>query len=232
MSKESIQGPLSALRNAGTVCGVCLSRGSEVLVNLFPFSEARVGDMVLALDDIQGYFRNGGRSIDQMSFGYDGGCVTMVEDGEYRLIVMHMLADEVDFIAKAGRAFLADFQLNLFAEQISAGNTRLVGLIAEPNAAVNPEKSDLVKPLSPINAGLVKPKRSSLGSESEPSPTQDAKSVEASSDSEDAGESQSADSEWVPDLKELPGPPAAGVRLANHQPDSTLPPPKRPKGRR
>lgn len=151
MSKESIQGPLSALRNAGTVCGVCLARGSEVLVNLFPFSEGRVGDMAMALEDIQAYFSKKDRVVDQMSFGYDGGCVTVVEDGEFRLMVMHMLADEVDFIAKAARAFLADFQLNLFAEQISADNPRLVGLIdgAAAESTEAAESTDAAKPAEP-----------------------------------------------------------------------------------
>ncbi len=135
MSKESIQGPLSALRNAGTVCGVCLARGAEVLVNLFPYSEARINDMMSAVDDIQRFFREHGRQVDQMSFGFDGGCVCVVEDDEFRLVVMHMLADEVDFIAKASRAFLADFHLGLFAEQIAAGNTRLEGFLAIPEAA-------------------------------------------------------------------------------------------------
>ncbi len=139
MKKESIQGPLSALRNAGTVCGVCLTRGTEILVNLFPFSESRINDMVSAIEDIQTFFRQNNRQVDQMSFGYDGGCLCIVEDDEFRLIVMHMLADEVDFIAKASLAFLADFQLDLFAEQIASGNTRLLGLVTEPES---PSPSD------------------------------------------------------------------------------------------
>lgn len=153
MSKESIQGPLSALRNAGTVCGVCLVRGPEILVNLFPFSEARINDMVTAVDDIQSFFVRKGRNIDQMSFGYDGGCICVVEDDEFRLIVMHMLADEVDFIAKAARAFLADFQLDLFAEQIAAGNTRLEGLVKgnNPPAALMADEDDSDSVLDAVN---------------------------------------------------------------------------------
>jgi hypothetical protein len=248
MSKESIQGPLSALRNAGTVCGVSLARGSEVLVNLFPFSEARVADMAMALDDIQAFFRQNGRSVDQMSFGYDGGCVTLVEDGEFRLIVMHMLADEVDFIAKAARAFLADFQLNLFAEQIAAGNTRLNGFVtgAPAPAALmqideeaKPTEPMPVKERRPVLPPRVPPKEvpQPVPAKAEPEPAS-AKGETAAPEpgnettGDPAPESGGIGEDWVPDLKELPALPATAVRLADHQPDSTLPPPRRPKGRK
>ena len=95
MSKESIQGPLSALRNAGTVCGVCLSRGPEVLVNLFPYSEERINAVVQAVEEVCVSYRQKGKSIDQMSLGFDGGCLCLVEDGEFRLMVMHTLPDEI-----------------------------------------------------------------------------------------------------------------------------------------
>lgn len=124
MSKESIQGPLSALRNAGTVCGVCLARETEVLVNLFPYSEERINDVVAAVEEVGRFFAEKGRSVDQMSLGFDGGCLCVVEDGEFRLIVMHLSPEEVDFIAKAARAFLADFQLGFFTEQFSAIGAR------------------------------------------------------------------------------------------------------------
>lgn len=231
MNKESIQGPLSALRNAGTVCGVCLSRGPEILINLFPFSEARVSDMTMAMDDIQTFFKSKGRRVDQMSFGYDGGCATLVEDGEYRLVVMHMLADEVDFIAKAARAFLADFQLNLFAEQISAGNTRLTGLIPpvpspeEPPPAqpkTEPMKRATPKPApAPVPAPKAQPATPEAAPKVEPEPAEE---VAPTPEAE-----QSA--EWVPELKELSGPPATMARLSAQQPESTLPPPRKPKAR-
>lgn len=229
MSEESIQGPLSALRNAGTVCGVCLSRGSEILINLFPFSEARVSDMTMAMDDIQSFFKSKGRRVDQMSFGYDGGCATLVEDGEYRLVIMHMLADEVDFIAKAARAFLADFQLNLFAEQISAGNSRLTGLIptsaaaSEPPPAqpkTEPMKRETPKP-APAPAPKVQPAKPKAVSKVESAPVEEAVPTPEAELS----------AEWVPELKELSGPPPTMARLSAQQPESTLPPPRKPKQR-
>lgn len=223
MSKESIQGPLSALRNAGTVCGVCLSRGSEILINLFPFSEARVSDMTMAMDDIQSFFKSKGRRVDQMSFGYDGGCATLVEDGEYRLVIMHMLADEVDFIAKAARAFLADFQLNLFAEQIATGNPRLTGLIP---AATSPiEDSPKLPKTEPMKRETPKPAPKSPMKTPKPAAKADSQPEES-----EAPASPPAD-DWVPELKELSGPPPVVARLSVNQPESTLPPPRKPKPR-
>lgn len=254
MSKESIQGPLSALRNAGTVCGVCLARGPEILVNLFPFSEARINDMVSAIDDIQQFFVRKGRNIDQMSFGYDGGCICVVEDDEFRLIVMHMLADEVDFIAKASRAFLADFHLDLFAEQIASGNTRLEGVVKgndPPSALMENDEEVGDSPLDAIRrkeeaAGKIS-EDSEAGSEavSEEEKTEEAsesdneatESVEMidldeiadGSEEENSGEDSSEESEGETSSdSEESGEPHIGVHLSENQPDSTLPEPRRP----
>ncbi len=239
MSKESIQGPLSALRNAGTVCGVCLVRGPEILVNLFPFSEARINDMVTAVDDIQAFFVRKGRSIDQMSFGYDGGCICVVEDDEFRLIVMHMLADEVDFIAKASRAFLADFQLDLFAEQIASGNTRLEGLVKgnNPPVALMEDEEETESVLDAVN-------RRSQGAEERGVPAEEASASEAEplevgdeevAGNETEGGGDEADesgvgttTEETGDEEEDPDFPVTGAKLSENQPESTLPPPRRP----
>jgi hypothetical protein len=235
MSKESIEGPLSALQNAGTVCGVCLARGSEVLVNLFPFSESRINDMVTAIDDIQSFFRKNGRDVNQMSFGYDGGCLCIVEDDEFRLIVMHMLADEVDFIAKASLAFLADFHLNLFAEQIAAGNTRLNGIVSG-----NQPPSNLVEeaiPRSPLEAiSSVSESEEDLDETELLEIPEELKEGESTPDLEDEVAVE-AESESEPELAEEreDEPDAelfnAGARLSDNQPESTLPPPRRPSSR-
>ena len=145
MSKESIQGPLTALRNAGTVSGVCLVRRNEVVVNLFPFSESRVSEVISLIDDIVLFLAGKGRQVDQLCFGYDGGNLVIVTDDDYRLIVMHTHPDEIDFIAKAARAFLIDFQVGLFAEQLNGENTRLTetGMVRElPPVVIPGEPAD------------------------------------------------------------------------------------------
>ncbi|MFV1995776.1 MAG: hypothetical protein ACC661_10095, partial [Verrucomicrobiales bacterium] len=216
MSKESIQGPLSALRNAGTVCGVCLTRGSEILVNLFPFSESRVNSVVSAIDEIQGYFQQQQRKVDQMSLGYDGGCLCVVEDDEFRLIVMHMLADEVDFIAKAARAFLADFQLDLFAEQIAGGDTRLTGVVTGndilPAALMKEPAHQSPAPISlsaAINSATAPPSTPEAGTENSAEPEEVTEKVELidlesgqavspASKDEDTGDVDNSEDESVP----------------------------------
>ncbi|MCB1064129.1 MAG: hypothetical protein KDN20_14565 [Verrucomicrobiae bacterium] len=232
MSKESIEGPLSALRNAGTVCGVCLARGSEVLVNLFPFSESRINDMVNAIDDIQGFFRKNGRDVNQMSFGYDGGCLCIVEDDEFRLIVMHMLADEVDFIAKASLAFLADFHLNMFAEQIAAGNIRLNGIVGG-----GVPSSDLAKetvPQSPLEAVAEASADEEAVEEKSPSlDSEESEDLESITEIEDENSLEEDSETEEPEVREESEDDVinATARLSENQPESTLPPPRRPSSR-
>ncbi|MCB1235816.1 MAG: hypothetical protein KDM91_12170 [Verrucomicrobiae bacterium] len=227
MSQESIQGPLSALRNAGTVCGVCLARETEVLLNLFPFSAARVEEMVTVVDDISLYFAEKGRGVDQMSFGYDGGNLVIVADGDYRLIVMHMLADEIDFIAKAARAFLADFQLGLFAEQMAEGNPRVfaekASAPAEPAPQAAKPAAAPVKPLVPRPLSPPRPIEAPVAVEiAERDEAVEAVAVEGESSGADEGGQADDDDAFVD---------GQGARLAANQPESTLPPPRKPKVR-
>lgn len=137
MSKESIQGPLSALRNAGTVSGLCLTRGTEVLINMLPYSDRRVEDLASVIDDVFYYFENSRRDVDQFAFGFDGANMVVVTEGDFRLLIVHLLADEIDFIAKAARAFLIDFQLGLFAEELDARNAA-----GDSSAEETPESAD------------------------------------------------------------------------------------------
>ena len=169
MSRESIQGPLTALRHAGSVCGVCLVRGTELVVNLFPFSEDRMNEVVALVDDISGFLANQGRQVDQLCFGYDGGSLVIVTDEDYRLIVMHMHPDEVDFIAKAARAFLVDFQVGLFAERLGGADSRLNGgkVITELPPVVIPGEEEEATEIAPSEEDPVPPAEPKLPPETE-----------------------------------------------------------------
>lgn len=160
MSKESIQGPLTALRNAGTVCGVCLMRRTETVVNLFPFSEDRMNEVIALIDDIILYLEGKGRQIDQLCFGYDGGNLVIITDDDYRLVVMHTQPDEIDFIAKAARAFLIDFQVGLFAEQLNGENARLTqtGMVRELPPVVIPGETPEPKATAPSEGETTPPR--------------------------------------------------------------------------
>jgi hypothetical protein len=154
MSKDSIQGPLSALRNAGTVSGLCLIRGTEVLINMLPFSDHRVEETASVIDDVFYYFESSHREVDQFAFGFDGANMVVVTEGDFRLLVIHMLAEEVDFIAKAARAFLIDFRLGLFAEELDARNASSgqpapeTGM-SQPAADSQPEPAVVEAPVTP-----------------------------------------------------------------------------------
>ena len=117
MKVETIQSSLSGLKSAGSVFGVILARESQVIYSDVPFTQDRVDHVVTVLDDIGFYFKKENRNVDQLAFGYDGGNIVVVMDEGYRLIVCHSVNDEIDYIAKAAKAFLIDYQMGLFAAE-------------------------------------------------------------------------------------------------------------------
>lgn len=117
MKVETIQSSLGGLKSAGSVFGVILARESQVIYSDVPFTQDRVDHVVTVLDDIGFYFKKENRNVDQLAFGYDGGNIVVVIDEAYRLIVCHSVNDEIDFIAKAAKAFLIDYQMGLFAAE-------------------------------------------------------------------------------------------------------------------
>ena len=149
MNIESLEKPLQMLRKSGTVSGLCLARGREIIYNLFPFSEERVADFIGVIDDILLHYQGQNRHIDQMAFGFDGGNSVVVADAELRLVVFHMRDDEVDFIAKASRAFIVDYQTALAVIAMSEG--RRPGM-ASPRPAI----TGVTEPVQPA-ADILQP---------------------------------------------------------------------------
>ena len=189
-----------------------------------------MNEVVALIDDILEYVSNQGREVDQLCFGYDGGNLVIVTDDDYRLIVMHMQPDEVDFIAKAARAFLIDFQVGLFAEQLSGENPRLTG-------------SGLTRELPPVVIPGEFPEEPSeqQGAAPETAPTQS--SIPLIPKGQPVAATDSAAS---PAPRIIPSPgversqseaqgeaeaSAPGAHLAPNQPESTLPQPRKPKER-
>lgn len=112
-----MQSSLNALKSSGTVFGVILLQDNQILFSDVPFSSDRVDHLAGVMDDICFYFKKENRKVDQLAFGYDGGNLVIAIDESYRIIVLHSLHDEIDFIAKAAKAFLIDFQMGMFAEE-------------------------------------------------------------------------------------------------------------------
>lgn len=100
---------MGVLMASGTVRGVCMLKHGEVIFERFPYSARRLVKVCRVVEDLSKEFRDQGRSVDQMAFGYDGGNLLAVSVQGYRLIVMHLMNDEIDFLAKAGRAHLEDY---------------------------------------------------------------------------------------------------------------------------
>ena len=123
MSPQTLTSTLSSLRKAGSIFGVIFSRRDEVLFSDAPFVHDRLKGMAEVLDDIAFYFQKDDRNADQLAFGYDGGNLVIVFDEVYRLIVLHSIPDEVDFVAKAARAFIKDYQMSLFAQRLKTGDS-------------------------------------------------------------------------------------------------------------
>ncbi len=100
--------PLEVLIASGTVRGTCLLKNGEVIYEKFPYSAARLVKVCRVVEGLTKEFKAQGRSVDQMAFGYDGGNLLAVSVKNYRLIFMHLMSDEIDFLAKAARTHLED----------------------------------------------------------------------------------------------------------------------------
>ncbi|MDF1811807.1 MAG: hypothetical protein P1V20_06320 [Verrucomicrobiales bacterium] len=148
---ETIQSSLGGLKSAGSVFGVILSREDSVIYSDVPFQQDRVNHVVTVLDDIGFYFKKENRRVDQLAFGYDGGNIVVVIDESYRLVVFHSLNDEIDFIAKAAKAFLIDYQMGLFAAEFEQdlNQARALEAVSPEPRSVTPEEVKIQEPLRP-----------------------------------------------------------------------------------
>jgi hypothetical protein len=125
MSPQNLSSALGAIRHAGSVFGVLLTRGHEVIYQDTTIPDPRVAALVSILDDIAYYFEQEKRNPDQLSFGYDGGNLLLQLRGDLRMVVFHHQADEVDDVAKASAAFLKDYGMNSLVESWVAGKAVL-----------------------------------------------------------------------------------------------------------
>jgi len=100
--------PLEVLIASGTVRGTCLLKRGEVVYETFPYSAARLVKVCRVVEGLTKEFQDQGRSVDQMAFGYEGGNLLTVSVKHYRLIIMHLMNDEIDFLANVARACLVD----------------------------------------------------------------------------------------------------------------------------
>lgn len=112
--------PLEILMASGTVRGTCLLKNGEVIFENFPFSAARLVKICRVVEGLTKEYTRQGRSVDQMAFGYDGGNLLAVSVGDYRVIFLHLMSDEIDFLAKAARAHMEDLIATVIPERSNA----------------------------------------------------------------------------------------------------------------
>jgi hypothetical protein len=119
MTPQTFTSALGAIRHAGSVYGLILTRGHDLLFQDTPYPEEKVRELAGTLDDIDFFFAQEQRTPDQLVFGYDGGHLLILLLGEFRMVVLHHQAEEVDFVARAGRAFLKDYAMDLVVAEFA-----------------------------------------------------------------------------------------------------------------
>jgi len=119
MSPQIFTIALGAIRHAGSVYGLILTRRQELLFHDTPFPEEKARELAATLDDIDFFFSQEQRSPDQLVFGYDGGNLLILLLGAFRMVVLHHQADEVDYVARAGWAFLKDYAMDLVVSEFA-----------------------------------------------------------------------------------------------------------------
>ena len=156
MNVETVQSSLKALKNSGSVFGVIFAREDSVIYSDVPFAQERVEHVTTVLDDIGFYFKKENRQVDQLAFGYDGGNLVIVMDGTYRLIVLHSTPDEIDFIAKAAKSFLTDYQMGLFTIEFEKDEDqdRALQTVSPPPEPVSPEEVKIQAPMRPATTRI------------------------------------------------------------------------------
>ncbi len=151
MNSQTIQSTLASLRKAGSIFGVLFCQDGETLFSDLAYTPERVTEFTAILDDIGYYFDQEGRDPDALAFSYDGGnLVILMQDG-LRLVVLHHDADEVDFIASAGGAFIKDYQMGKSVREFTEnGVTEMPKSVPAPARDAEPNRK--VDPTSPISS--------------------------------------------------------------------------------
>lgn len=154
MSPQTLSSTLDALKTTGSVFGIFLSKGESLIFQDAPFSDERISELATTLDDIALYFVQENRSPDQLSFGFDGGNLLVLIEGEHRLAVFFHHSGEVDLLAEFARAFMKDFATSVLIETYQGGGQEEQGSQQErPNgntARIAAQARRPIEPTSPI----------------------------------------------------------------------------------
>lgn len=108
----SLRASLERLKHAGAINGICLAWRRQILVNLMPYEDFRVEQVIQAVNEAHQHFQSsGGREINSIWIGFLDVHALAVFDDELSVIVLHTRAEESDFITTMLRTYLNDAQL-------------------------------------------------------------------------------------------------------------------------
>lgn len=138
--------PMEVLIASGTVRGTCLLKNGEVIYEKFPYSAARLVKVCRVVEGLTKEFNGQGRLVDQMAFGYEGGNLLAVTVENYRVIIMHLMNDEIDFLAKIARSHLEDIIANEKPEEEVVESDLLKGAVSIDTVPIKVAKERQVYP--------------------------------------------------------------------------------------
>jgi hypothetical protein len=112
----SLRASMERLKHAGAINGLCLAWRRQVLVNLMPFEDFRIEQVIQTLNDSRDHFQsNGTRAIDSLWMGFLDVHVLTVFAGDISVILLHTRQEESDYLTGVVKTFLNDAQLLIAA---------------------------------------------------------------------------------------------------------------------
>ncbi|CAN5861257.1 hypothetical protein BH11VER1_BH11VER1_19670 [soil metagenome] len=143
----SLRASLERLKHAGAINGICLAWRRQILVNLMPYEDFRVEQVIQAVNEAHQHFRSSGaRDINSVWIGFlDVHALAVFED-ELSVIVLHTRAEESDFITTMLRTYLNDAQL-LVAAALSPSDTNAAdatGSWIPQSQHINPDQTNVL----------------------------------------------------------------------------------------
>jgi hypothetical protein len=107
----SLRASLERLKHAGALNGLTLGWRRQILVNLLPYADFRAEKVLHLLLDAREHYSQGGRTVQNLWFAFEGVQMLAVFSGDSTLILLHSRAADVDLLCQAGLTFLSDSQL-------------------------------------------------------------------------------------------------------------------------
>lgn len=144
----SLRASLERLKHAGSINGICLAWRRQILVNLMPYEDFRVEQVIQAVNEVHKHFQSSGeRDINSVWMGFLDVHALAVYENELSVIVLHTRPEESDFITTMLRTYLNDAQLLVAAALSHSGSSpdNATGSWVPQSQHINPEQTNVLK---------------------------------------------------------------------------------------